>query len=232
MLLRFRLALTLLLLLGIFRGRVAWAIPQDFEAWVNTMAFVSLDESKTNQLFFEAQPRLGDDWQRMAAVLFRAALVRNVTPNLSVFGGYAWFPTFYDSNYHRTYRDDQRLWQQLLYKHDRWEISWQHRLRQEQRWIEHTEGVSNRTRYLLRGSLPLNDERDFGISAFDEIMVNLNGVKGGPVGGYDRNRFFVGPYWQVGAARYDVGYLGEHARRFGDEPRWVHALAVIATFNF
>jgi hypothetical protein len=29
-----------------------------------------------------------------------------------------------------------------------------------------------------------------------------------------------------------VGYLGEHARRFGDEPRWAHVLAVITTFNF
>ena len=232
MLVRFCLALTLLLLLHASRGQVAWATPHDFEAWDSTIAFVSLEESKRYQLFLETQPRLGDNWQRMAAVLMRTALVYNATSTLSLFGGYAWFPTFYDSNYHHTYRDDQRLWQQLIYKHDLWWISWQHRLRQEQRWIEHTDGVSNRSRYMLRGSLPLNEERTFGFTAFDELMVNLNTVEGGPWKGYDRNRIFVGPYWQVRDSRYEVGYLGEHAKRFGNDERWMSALAVVAIFNF
>jgi hypothetical protein len=227
-----RLALALLLLLGISRARVASTTPHDFEAWDTTIAFVSLEESKRYQLFLEAQPRLGDDWQRMASVLVRTALVYNATSNLSLFAGYAWFPTFYDSNYHRTYRDEQRLWQQLLYSHDLWSISWQHRLRQEQRWIEHTDGVSNRSRYMLRGSLPLNTQKSFGLTAFDEIMVNLNGVEGGPWSGYDRNRVFVGPFWQVGDARYEIGYLGEHAKRFGDDERWVNAVAAITILNF
>ena len=85
---------------------------------------------------------------------------------------------------------------------------------------------------MLRGSLPLNDAQDFGITAFDEFMVTLNTVEGGPWRGYDRNRIFIGPYWQVGATRYEVGYLGEHAKRFGDDERWVNALAATAIFNF
>jgi len=224
--------LVALLLLFFGKMHAATAIPSDFEAWASTVAFVSLEDSKSYQLFFETQPRLGDNVQRMAAVLSRVALVYNVSPQLSVFAGYAWFPTFCDTNYYRSYRDDQRLWQQLLYKHDLWSVSWQHRLRQEQRWIEHTDAVSNRTRYMLRGSLPLNDARDLGITAFDEVMVNDNGVQGGPAGGYDRNRVFVGPYWVVGSARYEVGYLGEHARRFGDEERWVNAIAALAILPF
>lgn len=226
------LRLALLLLLVVSKARIGRATPHDFEAWATTAAFISFDDSKTYQLFVETQPRLGDNWQRLATALFRTALVYNATESVSLFAGYGWFPAFYDSDYHRSYRDDQRLWQQLLYKHELWDITWQHRVRQEQRWIEHTEGVSNRTRYMLRGSRPLNDARDFGITAFDEIMVNLNTVEGGPWGGYDRNRIFIGPYWLRGPARYEVGFLGEHARRFGDDERWVNALAVVATITF
>ena len=227
-----RLRLITLLLLTAITNRLSCATPHDFEVWDSTIAFVSLEETKRYQLFLELQPRLGDNWQRMASVLTRVALVYNATSNLSLFGGYAWFPTFYDSNYYRSYRDEQRLWQQLLYTHDLWDITWQHRIRQEQRWIEHTNGVSNRTRYMLRGSLPLNDENTFGITAFDEFMVNLNSIEGGPWSGYDRNRFFVGPYWQVGVARYEIGYLGEHAKRFGSDERWVSAIAALAILHF
>jgi hypothetical protein len=227
---RFRHAVLLVFILA--KIPLGWTTPQDFEAWVATAALVPLEDTKTYQLFFEIQPRLGDDWQRMATVIARTAVVYNATPHLSVFAGYGWLPSLYDANYHRIYRDEQRLWQQLLYNQNLWDISWQHRLRQEQRWIEHTDGVSNRTRYMLRGSLPLNDASDFGITAFNEFMVNWNGVEGGPWGGYDRNRIFVGPYWQVGNARYEVGYLGEHAKRFGDDERWVNAIATAALFTF
>ncbi|MEY4667956.1 MAG: hypothetical protein RL518_655 [Pseudomonadota bacterium] len=222
-----RIALVVLL-----RSHLAWATPHDFEAWMATAALVPLDESKTYQLFVEVQPRLGDDWQRLATAIFRTALVYDPIPSLSVFTGYGWLPTFYNANYYRTYRDEQRLWQQILYKHDLWNISLQHRLRQEQRWIEDTDGVSNRTRYMLRGSLPLTDAHDFGITVFDEFMVTLNTVEGGPWRGYDRNRLFVGTFWRVGNAHYEIGYLGEHAKRFGDDERWVSALAGGVLFTF
>lgn len=208
------------------------ATPTDFEGWVTASALTSLDESKTYQLYLELQPRIGDNWQRAAIMLLRPAVVYNPSKALSLYAGYAWHPSFYDANYHRTYRDEQRLWQQILYKHDLWGIAWQHRLRQEQRKIEHTNGVSNRTRYLIRESYALTDDRKFGVTAFEELMVNLNGVDGGPWDGYDRSRIFLGPYWSVNNARYEVGYLGEHAKRFGTDERWVNAVAVAALFIF
>jgi hypothetical protein len=36
----------------------------------------------------------------------------------------------------------------------------------------------------------------------------------------------------VNNARYEVGYLGEHAKRFGTDERWVNAVAVAAVFIF
>jgi len=212
--------------------RVSKATPTDFEGWVAASALASLDDAKTYQLYLELQPRIGDDWHRAALLLVRPAVVYNPTNSLSLYAGYAWHPTFYNSNYYYDYRDEQRLWQQVIYRHDLWGLAWLHRLRQEQRKIEHADGVSNRTRYLIRESYPFTDARDVGITAFEELMVNLNGVNGGPWGGYDRSRFFLGSYWNIGTTRYELGYLGEHAKRFGDDERWVNAIAVSAQYNF
>jgi hypothetical protein len=92
--------------------------------------------------------------------------------------------------------------------------------------------VSNRLRYLLRGSYALAEDKAFGMTGYNEIFVNFNSVDKGPSGGYDRDRFFFGPYWTVGNARYEVGYLGEHARIFGANERYISALMVSANLNF
>jgi hypothetical protein len=221
-------ALSLLIGLRVY-VHPANATPSDFEGWFTATALASLDASTRYQFSLELQPRIGDDWQRAAILLIRPALIYNPSHALSLSTGYAWHPMFYDADYYRTYRDEQRIWQQILYRCDLWGISWLHRLRQEQRKIEHTDGISNRTRYLLRESLPFNDDGTSGITSFQEIMVTLNTVTDGPWSGYDRSRIFLGPYWKRGIMRYEVGYLGEHAKRFGQDERWVNAIAASVT---
>jgi hypothetical protein len=208
------------------------AHPHDFEGWLATNAHIALDEDKTYQIYLEAQPRQGNDLKRAALFQGRAGLNYNMTKQIGLYAGYAWVPFFYDSNYHRDYRDEQRLWQQIVYRHHLFGVTWQHRLRQEQRKTMRTEGISNRSRYMLKGSYPLTEDGTFGLTSADELMINLNAVENGPWGGYDRNRFFVGPYWQRGAGRYEVGYLGEHAKRFGNDERWAHVIAVQIAYNF
>lgn len=204
--------------------RLAIATPQNFEGWLITSTQIALDEERRYQLYLEAHPRFGDNWQRAATVQGRVALFYTITPHLSTALGYAWTPNLYDSQYHRDFRNEHRPWQQLLLRHDLFGVQWQHRFRQEQRFIARTDEVSHRSRYQLRGSYALTEKKDFGLTAFDEVMVHLNAVQHGPWAGYDRNRIFFGPYWQVDNIRYEVGYLGEHLKRFGSDERWAHAL--------
>jgi hypothetical protein len=223
------LSVAALMLVG---AHCASATPTDFEGWFTTTTLTALDESRRYQFYLEFQPRLGDDWKRMALLVVRPALVYNPNKDLGLFAGYAWVPKFYNQEYHHEYRDEQRLWEQVLYKHSSVGIAWHHRLRQEQRMLAEARGVSNRTRYLIRGSSPFVDNGPVGLTAYSETMVNLNGVKGGPAGGFEQNRFFVGPFWESQGARYELGYLGEYDRRFGDDPRWVNAIACLAAFSF
>jgi hypothetical protein len=193
---------------------------------------IPLDAAKRYQLYLEAQPRLGNDFQRIATSQLRSALSYAASPQGSFALGHAWTPIFYDTNYHRIYRDEHRIWQGVSFTHAVSGVALQHRIRQEQRFMEHASDVSHRSRYQLRGTLPLSATGDFGITAFDEFMVHLNSVRQGPASGYDRNRVFIGPFWQISETRYECGYLGEHAKRFGDDPRWVHAvlLSVVRSF--
>lgn len=208
------------------------ATPSDFELWANANAHISLVPRETAQLYIETQPRLGDDWGRVATAQHRVAAVIKVSPAWLFYAGYAWTPFFYDSKYHRDFRDEQRLWQGITFNHKLRRVQWQHRYRQEQRMITRTDGVSHRSRYLLKGSYPWSADEHIGLTWFDEVMFTLNSVSGGPESGYDRNRLFVGPYWRVGQARYEVGYLGEHARRFGSNDRWANVLALNVSYNF
>lgn len=210
----------------------AEAHPHDFEGWLVASSHIALDEKKTYQVYLEGQPRVGDNWQRVGTVQGRFALNYNLDKNLGFYLGYAWTPNLLDAQYHRDYRDEHRLWQQVIYRYDLWGVQWQHRFRQAQRFIARTDEVANRGRYLLRGSYGLTQQKDFGLTGYDEFMFNYNSVRNGPWSGYDRNRLFFGPYWQVGDARYEVGYLGEHQKRFGSDERWAHVILVSAAYNF
>jgi hypothetical protein len=180
----------------------------------------------------EAQPRIGDDISRLERLLIRPALGYNINEKLAVYLGYAWTPTFMNSSYQEDFRNENRIWQQVLYKHDLWGLQWQHRLRQEQRIIEDASGTSNRTRYLVRGSYGLTEDGSYGLTGYNELFVTENGTTKGPVGGFDRDRFFFGPYVKSGPGRYEVGYLGEYARQFGNDSRMINAILVSANYSF
>lgn len=216
----------------IFPKQPCQATPNDFAGWLVANAHISLlPKNNSYQLYLEAQPRLGDYWQRASTFQGRAALVYNIDKRLGIYAGYAWTPLFLDSQYHRDYRDEQRFWQQLLFRHSRYGIDWQHRLRPEQRLQMASASIAHRMRYMLRASYPLTRDKDLGLTGFGELMYNINSSQGGAWQGYDRNRVFFGPYWLSGSTRYEVGYLGEHLKRFGNDERWAHVIAAAVSFN-
>lgn len=203
----------------------------DFQSWTQVITQVNLN--KEWFAYMEAQPRIGDDISRLERLLIRPAMGYNINPNVALFLGYAWTPTFMNNHYQEDFRNENRIWQQILVKDSRWGLDWQHRLRQEQRFIEDAAGPSNRTRYLLRGSYPLSDSGKYGLTGYNEIFVNLNSQYKGPTGGFDRDRFFFGPYVKYGPGRYEIGYLGEIAQRFDEDGgRYINAIMVMAFLNF
>lgn len=212
--------------------RAVSATPTDIEQWTNINAHIALESSESLRLYLEIQPRQGDDLRRLGLVQHQAALVITPRKALSLYLGYAWTQFLLNTDYHRDYREEQRLWQSFNYRGELAGVQWLLRLRQEQRKITRTDGTSNRSRLMLKGSYPLTWDEEFGLTWSDEVMFTLNFTPGGPARGYDRNRLFFGPYWRVNSTRYEVGYLGEYQKRFGDDERWAHVFAVSVAYNF
>jgi hypothetical protein len=210
----------------------AHAQQTDFQSWTLVTAQTTLDYDKRWLLYAEAQPRVGDDISRLERLLLRPAVGYNYTKSTTFYLGYAWTPTFYTTKYEEDFRNEQRIWQQILYKHDMLGLAWQHRLRQEQRFIDDASSTSHRTRYLLRGSYRMSESYNAGLTGYNELFITENSVQRGPRAGFDRNRFFFGPYIVAGAGRYEVGYLGEYGKRFGNDDRMINAIMVAANYNF
>jgi hypothetical protein len=204
----------------------------DIQSWTLVTAQASFDSDKRWLLYTEVQPRIGDDISRLERLLLRPAFGYALNSSATLYLGYAWTPTFVDTHYDEDFRNEQRIWQQILYKHNWAGLAWQHRLRQEQRLIDDASGVSNRTRYLLRGSYRLTEDCDAGLTGYNELFVTENSVERGPRAGFDRDRFFLGPYLVSGAGRYEIGYLGEYGKRFGNSDRMINAIMMAAYFSF
>ena len=204
----------------------------DLQAWSLLTANIALSDDKSWLLYLEAQARLGDDASRLERLLLRPAVGRQLTRTVVAFVGYAWTPTFTNTSYETDFRSEHRIWQQLVVRHGGSRLTWQHRIRQEQRMIAETSGMSHRTRYLVRASYASATGRRSGVTGYHELFVTWNSVERGPRAGYDRSRLFVGPYATRGRVRYEAGYVGEYGRRFGNRDRIINALLVSANLTF
>lgn len=211
----------------------AHAQSHDLQSWTQVVSTVSFGKKKEWFAYMETQPRIGDDISRLERLIIRPAMGYKLNQNIDLYLGYAWTPTFMNAHYEESFRNENRIWQQVLVKDSRWGLDWQHRLRQEQRIIEDAGGPSNRTRYLLRGSYPLTSSGNTGLTGYNEIFVNLNSEHNGPKGGFDRDRVFFGPYFKSGPARYEVGYVGEYAQKYDEDGgRMIDAIMVMSWFSF
>ncbi len=205
----------------------------DFQAWSLLTADISIGEENKWSIYLEGQARLADDFGDFERTLLRPALGYNLNKNLTFYLGYAWTPTYINSDLRSDFRNEHRIWQQIVYKHTDLNLNWLHRLRQEQRFIDDASNTANRTRYLLKASYPFSDKACInGLAGYNEIFVNLNSVRRGPDAGFDRWRFFFGPYIEKENARYEFGYVGELAKRFGDDERMINALFLSANFKY
>ncbi len=149
-----------------------------------------------------------------------------LSQGVSLWGGYAWVPVYPDDVFDP--RDEHRLWQQAILSHRIDALSLQSRTRFEQRFVEGGADVGFRLRQFVRGSLRLTQGAvpGVGVVVWDEVFVGLHDTDWGQFGGFDQNRLFVGPMFQLnGWARLEPGYLLVYLER-GSVTRLVHAVSL------
>jgi len=162
------------------------------------------------ELHLENQWRRHDGILRWQQNLFRPGVNYQVSERVSLTAGYAHIRTFPYGDYPVPRRfDENRLWQQVVLTQRFGRVRWQHRLRQEQRWIESTtqDGLwryTNRFRYFGKGVVPLKNR--WFAAFYDEVFVNLPPLRGPRKA--DQNRAYGAIGKRIGRHNsLEIGYL-------------------------
>src|SRR5262249_53875753 len=159
---------------------------EDVQLWMPVTWTASL--TGPLQGFFEVQPRFGNDISEAMRLILRTAVGYRFAPDWSGWLGYAWNARLAPSR-----RDENRIFQQLLFAPSYPVARLTSRTRLEERLIENVSGTSVRLRTMLRGVFPFTEDRRWGLALQEEIFFNLNtAAPNDHRAGFDQNRFFLG----------------------------------------
>lgn len=207
-------------------GREAQA-NDDFQEWTLLVLNKRLPRSNY-RLYFELQPRFGEDASVLDRVLIRPAFGYNVSRTTSVWLGYAAVPAF-----RPRYTLEHRVFQQVLVenRYPRYDVI--NRSRLEERFLDGIGETAWRVRHLARGLYYLDGKRKWAAVAQNEAFWNLNTVNRGPRAGFDQNRLFIGANTAVAPyLRVEAGYQLNTVNLPAPTPdRTNHTLLVSLFFN-
>ncbi len=180
------------------------AIAQNEELWL-TYNLQARFNARWEGLF-DVNQRWGDFRNFNAAqAAVRIGAGRHFSDKFSIAGGYAWFGTYYEDK-DNFFLDENRLWEQLLWRIHRKKMLLWHRIRTEQRFREFSKGslaeteFSFRFRYMFGALFPITRAKEgktFSISAQTawEIMLHAGGRIDQDY--FDQNRLIAGFNWQL-----------------------------------
>jgi hypothetical protein len=162
------------------------------------------------ELHLEEQWRRHDGILRWQQNLFRPGVNYQLTERVSLTAGYAHIRTYPYGDYTvPSAFNEHRPWQQVIVTQRFGRVRWQHRFRQEQRWVQSAAmsdewRYRNRFRYFGKGVVPLKG-RWFG-AFYDEVFINLPPNAGSRKA--DQNRAYAAIGRRVGRHNsFEIGYL-------------------------
>ncbi|MEN8928272.1 MAG: DUF2490 domain-containing protein [Flavobacteriales bacterium] len=175
-----------------------------------------------NEVQYRNYNGIGD----LEQLLLRTGVGYNLSPNNNnILIGYGFIRSEnYDEFGEKSANNEHRIFQQFVTKQSFGRVSWQHRYRIEERFLE--SGFKMRFRYFLSGNIALNKpklgNKTFYLSAYNEIFVNNKETF------FDRNRIYGGVGYIVNKnIKIELGYMNQIFNRGSRDQ-----LNVIGFINF
>ena len=177
--------------------------------WLMSLSRIKLTESVNS--FIDIQPRYtmndtsGGKNNAFDTLLLRGAIGYQISPNIGLYQGYAYIPTYDPKNV------EHRSFQELFINQPLQNNSLAHRLRFEQRFIESVDETAYRLRYFGRyvHALP-TWHPNLSLAINEEVFINMNDADNGPQSGFDQNRFFIGLNYRMNQSlAYEFGYQNQ-----------------------
>lgn len=143
-------------------------------------------------------------------LLLRTGIGYNLTENnnnLLLGYGFIHSQNYIDNSNDKLNVNEHRIFQQFITKQKFSRISFQHRYRFEQRWIEETD-FRMRFRYFLSLNIALNNkevvDKTLYASIYNEIFINNT------INYFDRNRIYLGVGYKLNRnTKFEIGYMNQ-----------------------
>lgn len=211
------LALTLLLGQIPLPAQADSKFTEDFQTWQigsirghitkRLMYYLDMQNNVVNLTDKRGNSRNNDTHE--GQILVRPAIGLQLTKSLSFWQGYGWTPS-----YQPQFRNENQVWEQILYERRFKHVNVSNRSRLEMRYIADTSAASVRFRNQFRLAFPLGKTK-WSLVAYDEPFFNLNTVQNGPRGGFNQNWAFIGVGRRLSkSVNLDIGYLNNYVRNF------------------
>jgi hypothetical protein len=191
------------LLLGVSLNHGVIGAEDDTQQWSS----VTLEHALTPDVTanFTTRLRFDEDISHAKDLLVRPWVSIKATDGLSLGLGYDHIEPFPSSA-----NSEDRVWQQLGFKHSIFDLPVSGHIRLEERFLEDVGTTIFRSHWRLELEIPIPDE-DWYFTSFNEVFMNHNSDSNGPESGFEQNRLFFG----------FGGKLSEHVKaEFGYQ--WVY----------
>lgn len=209
-------------------GDAAAQNKRESQLWAGAFVTAKVGDARSGPaLWLDLHARRGPD---SFTGIVRPGLGWRFSPSVALWGGYAWVPTFQDSDAVPDVHE-HRIWQQLIYQGNVGPLSMQLRPRLEQRFRE-GEDVAVRFRIFGRLNARLWHGGPLAIATWVETFLQLGETSWGAPGGFDQNRLFLGLGYTRGDVRVEPGYLNVTTRQADGSVRVQHNLAMMVFWAF
>lgn len=205
------------------------ATAEDEQVWLNLTAMGPVSGDLI--YFAEIQPRFGNGASRADQTLLRGAVGWKLSPQLSVYQGYAHIVLPAQGG-----RDvnEERSFQQISWTIGKpWDGELSSRTRLEQRWRSDGSGMGWRLREMLRYEKPLKPDRQaVNALVYAEGFAALNSTDWGQRAGFDQLRSFIGAEVKLmGKSTAEIGYLNQLINQRSGNERMHHVASITLFFR-
>lgn len=205
------------------------AVEEDAGGWLAAFATKSIDQHWI--AYMEGQLRYGDDIGRLSQTLWRPGIGYRLSPELSIWGGYAYITTA------RVGADDtqeHRVWQQILWNAGEvFGAKVISRTRLEQRFVDPGDDTGWRFRQFVRMVKPLENWSGLDAVGYLEGFFHINDTDWGAESGLDQTRLFAGLGREIASGiRLEGGYLNQYINSSRGDNRMNHILSLNLFLNF
>lgn len=181
--------------------------------------------------WLDIQPRYLDNTSGLKQGLFRPGIGYATSERTSAWLGYARIYTGTDIGQSS---NEDRIWQQFLWKPQVGAFGFQSRTRLEQRFLDTGSETGWRFRQFVKASWSLPGDSRFSLAGYDEVFLNMNETDWGQRIGFAQNRLFLGVGIKLGESRrtkLEVGYLNQRIDGVTND-RMNHILSINLFLNF